>query len=99
MCQTTGIYKFPNIHGRGVPFCLHAKRWTKAPVTLMGLRCRFVLTASDPPVPTDINTRPRAPLQKGSHPKTVAWYNAHCGPLAQLAEQGTFNPKAQGSNP
>ena len=28
-----------------------------------------------------------------------AWYNTARGPLAQLAEQGTFNPKAQGSNP
>ncbi len=27
------------------------------------------------------------------------WYNATRGPLAQLAEQGTFNPKVQGSNP
>ena len=26
-------------------------------------------------------------------------YNALRGSLAQLAEQGTFNPKAQGSNP
>ena len=29
----------------------------------------------------------------------MPWYNAICGPLAQLVEQGTFNPKAQGSNP
>ena len=31
--------------------------------------------------------------------RSPTWYNATCGPLAQLAEQGTFNPKAQGSNP
>ena len=33
------------------------------------------------------------------HAAPNPWYNAPHGPLAQLAEQGTFNPKAQGSNP